>query len=103
MVLGFIPEYCKALDNCKIFVKLDVLFHFRYTLKGSDAANRQISNLKDEVANAPNMQTKVAIISHHLTLASQSFIGVDVDDETLDLMSSTRCSSVAKGEISFEY
>ncbi len=91
-----IPIKEEALENALINLQR----FYKFTLKNSGEANRQIANLKDEVANAPNMQSRVAIISHHLTLASQSFMGIDVhDDESVeDLITSTRCSSVAKGK-----
>ena len=78
-----------ALVNLKKF--------YRWSMKDGDQAQRHISALLDEVANAESMQMKVAIISDHLTLASQSFTGMQdaVDDESVmeELISSTRCSS----------
>ena len=69
---------------------------YKWSIKNHEEAERQIRTLQEEVANAPDVQAKVAIISDHLTLASHSFaIGaLDNDDESLEeLITSTRCSS----------
>jgi hypothetical protein len=85
-----IPIKEEALENAMINLKR----FYKWSLKNSEVANRQIAALNDEVNNAHNIQTKVAVISDHLTLASQSFAGLELDDESMEeLITSTRCSS----------
>ena len=43
---------------------------YKWSIKNHEEAERQIRTLQEEVANAPDVQAKVAIISDHLTLAS---------------------------------
>ena len=82
----------ETLDNALVNLKK----FYKWSIKDQEDAQKQIKALLDEVQNAESMQTKIAIISDHLTLASQSFQGnVDPqDDESIeDLITSTRCSS----------
>ena len=82
----------EALENAMVNLKR----FYKWSIKNQDEADRQIRNLLDEVANASDVQAKVAIISDHLTLASHSFTvgNYDNDDESMEeLITSTRCSS----------
>lgn len=85
----------EALENAMINLKRFYL----WSIKDKDLAQRQIFDLQEEVDRARSMQAKVDVISHHLTVASQSFSGginlsIEPDDMSMEeLISSTRCSS----------
>ena len=81
----------EAIDNAIINLKK----FYRWSIKDQQESTRQISQLMDEVENADSNPAKVAIISDHLTLASQSFSGMQEndDDSIEELITSTRCSS----------
>ena len=56
----------EALENAMVNLKR----FYKWSIKNHEEAERQIRTLQEEVANAPDVQAKVAIISDHLTLAS---------------------------------
>ncbi len=80
----------EALENALVNLKK----FYKWSIKDEKESQRQIAALLEEVANADSIQDKIAIISDHLTLASQSFSGIDLDDDSIEeLITSTRCSS----------
>lgn len=75
-----------ALVNLKRF--------YKWSIKDDQESKRIIAALLDEVDTAGSIQEKIAVISDHLTLASQSFNVNDADDDSIEeLITSTRCSS----------
>ena len=68
-----IPIKEEALENAL----LNLRRFYKWSIKDSEEAQRQIAALQEELSNAANVQAKVAVISDHLTLASQSFTGIE--------------------------
>ena len=68
-----IPIKEEALENAL----LNLRRFYKWSIKDGNEAHRQIAALQEELTNAANVQAKVAVISDHLTLASQSFTGIE--------------------------
>lgn len=85
---GLVKE--ETLENALVNLKR----FYKWSIKDDQEAKRTIAALLDEVDNAGTIQEKIAVISDHLTLASQSFNVHDADDDSIEeLITSTRCSS----------
>ena len=86
-----IPIKEEALENALVNLRR----FYKWSIKDGEEAQRQIAALQEELANAVTTQAKQAVITDHLTLASQSFTGLEAnDDESIeDMITSTRCSS----------
>ena len=94
-----IPIKEEALENAL----LNLRRFYKWSIKDGNEAHRQIAALQEELTNAANVQAKVAVISDHLTLASQSFTGIEgLSSQCLKITEKSHSTLRAKLRLHFE-